>query len=253
MDDKRQKEDKKTISIIIATYNADQHLKDCLHSILSQPFKNLEIIIVDGGSTDNTIPFLRSLHLDNLTWITEPDRGIYDALNKGTGIAGGKWFYFLGSDDRLLDGFSELAAKLEDEKTVYYGNSESYYTKDTKPPYEILTGRFSRYRLSKYCLNHQAILYPSAIFSQFRYHLPYRVFADYALNLQVWGNKRYRKKHYPISIVRYNMNGFSSLANDVAFRKDKPRIIRQNMGWFIYLRFLLKRYKKRLLGETGFE
>lgn len=247
-----KQEKEKLISIIIATYNAEKHLLKCLESIRSQRFKNIEIIVIDGGSKDATISILKSFNYSSLIFISEPDLGIYDALNKGVKRAKGHWLYFLGSDDFLLDGFTDFAEKLADSKTIYYGNSESHYSGTVKPIYEILKGKFTSYRLTKYCMNHQSIIYPSSIFKNHRYDLRYKVFADYALNLMLWGNRSYKKAHLPISIVDYNMDGFSSITNDEMFRRDKPKIIRKHMGLLIYLRYMFRRYKRRKRGYIDY-
>jgi glycosyltransferase involved in cell wall biosynthesis len=237
------------ISIIIATYNAGRYIKECLLSIATQEFKKIEIVIVDGGSIDNTLSIVKEFSNRNIKWISESDKGIYDALNKGVKMAKGKWLYFIGTDDRLLPGFSEMASKLKDENTVYYGNTEPIYHSGDKPSYELLIGKFNNYRLAKYCVNHQAVIYPAKVFLKYRYDLKYPVFADYALNLKVWGDKNFKKNFYPVTIARYNMTGFSSKINDVQFKKDKRLLIRESMGWGMYARYMLKRFKKKLKGE----
>ncbi|HEY0608002.1 MAG TPA: glycosyltransferase family 2 protein [Chitinophaga sp.] len=241
----------KTLSIIIATYNAGLHLKECLASIREQSFKDLEILVIDGGSTDNTIDILKATDDPRLSWTSGSDAGIYDAMNKGIQLAKGKWCYFMGADDRLLPGFSELAAKLEDENAVYYGNSEAYYGDSGLAP-ELLIGKFSKYRLAKHCMNHQVIIYPATALRKYQYNLRYKVYADYALNIRVWGDDSFKKLFFPITIVRYDMTGFSSVTNDIPFKQDKLQLIRESMGWLMYLRMLYKRYKKKLQGEKDF-
>lgn len=236
------------ISIIIATYNAGRHLSECLQSVKSQTVQGLEVVIVDGGSTDETITIIKESDITRLKWVSEADKGIYDALNKGVKMASGKWVYFLGADDRLLPGFSELAAHLQDDHTVYYGNSDAYNDKGPLE-YPLLQGSFGRYRLAKHCMNHQSIIYPSTVFRKYTYDLRYKVFADYALNLQLWGDRSFRKQHYPITVVLYNMTGFSFVTKDNVFLKDKMTIIRKGMGWGMYFRMLIKRYKLKLLGK----
>lgn len=233
------------LTIVIATFNAMVHLPECLASIAKLGRNDIEIVIVDGGSTDGTIDYIQSLGWSHLRWISEPDKGIYDALNKGAKLAKGIWVHFLGSDDRLLPGFSELMDKLSDKNTIYYANSEEWYYGDTKPDYILLGGKFNNYRISKYPVNHQAIVYPTRIFDTYAYNTKYRIFADYALNIQLWGNRQYRKQYVPLFIASYNMNGFSSTMRDNAFQADKPALIRTHLGWLIYLRFALKRWKKQ--------
>jgi glycosyltransferase involved in cell wall biosynthesis len=241
------------ISIIIATFNAGRYLKDCLASIREQPFKDLEILVIDGGSTDDTIEILKGMNDPRLSWTSGPDAGIYDAMNKGIRMAKGRWCYFLGADDRLLPGFSELAARLKDENAVYYGNSEPYYGDSGETPL-LLTGKFSKYRLAKHCMNHQAIIYPTKAFSKYQYELRYKVCADYALNIRLWGDRAFKKIFHPVSIVRYDMTGFSAVnvVNDIPFKKDKLQIIRESMGWLMYARMIYKRFKKKLQGEKDF-
>lgn len=239
------------ISIIIATYNASRYLQECLSSIARQSFKEIEIVIIDGGSTDGTLEILNGFNSFPLTLLTEKDQGIYDALNKGIRLGKGKWFHFLGSDDLLLPGFSELARELKNDSTVYYGVSEPMY-REGKSSYDLITGEFSRYRLAKYCMNHQAILYPAKVFDKYEYNLRYKIYADYDLNIKVWGDRAFKRIFLPISIVQYNMSGFSAGAKDELFKKEKPELIRKSMGTLMYWRFLLKRCKKRKQGREDF-
>lgn len=106
----------KEISIIIATYNAECYLQQCLDSIIPQKGEAIELIIIDGESTDGTINILNrnSDFIDK--YISEPDNGIYDAWNKGMKLSTGRWIMFVGADDKifpntLLD-YAEFASKI---------------------------------------------------------------------------------------------------------------------------------------------
>ncbi len=94
----------KLISIIIATYNAGKTLNRCLSSISSQLNDNCELLIIDGGSKDNTLEIIKSYGNKVTCLISEPDKGIYDAWNKGVMLASGDWLMFVGADDELLPG-----------------------------------------------------------------------------------------------------------------------------------------------------
>lgn len=89
------------VSIIIATYNAEEYLNKAIDSVLNQTYKNLELIIIDGVSKDNTLNILKSYE-DKLKYISEKDNGISDAFNKGIKMSTGNFIYFLGADDFLL-------------------------------------------------------------------------------------------------------------------------------------------------------
>ena len=90
------------VSVIIATYNAGKYLRRALDSVYSQSYTNVECIVVDGCSKDNTLDIVREYVCKNIVYISEQDLGIYDALNKGVLIAKGEWIYVLGADDELL-------------------------------------------------------------------------------------------------------------------------------------------------------
>lgn len=92
----------KLITIIIATFNAGKTLNQCLKSIICQKSNDIELIIIDGGSTDNTKDIIQSHHEYIDYFVSEPDNGVYDAWNKGIMVSTGKWIMFIGSDDKLL-------------------------------------------------------------------------------------------------------------------------------------------------------
>lgn len=103
------------ITVIVAVYNGEETLQQCIDSVANQTYQNKELIIVDGGSTDTTLQILQS-NKDNIAvLISEPDQGIYDAWNKGVLKAQGDWIYFLGADDFLWDEtvFERIARELE--------------------------------------------------------------------------------------------------------------------------------------------
>lgn len=91
-----------TISIIIATFNAAKTLQRCLDSIVPQLTDEAELILVDGGSKDSTNEIIDSYGDKIAVHISEPDKGIYDAWNKGVKVAHGNWVAFIGADDTLL-------------------------------------------------------------------------------------------------------------------------------------------------------
>jgi len=87
------------ISIIIATYNSEKYLEQCLNSIFKQNYKNYEIIVIDNKSTDKTLKILKKYEKSIDIWISEPDKGIFHAMNKGIKISKGKIISILNSDD----------------------------------------------------------------------------------------------------------------------------------------------------------
>jgi glycosyltransferase involved in cell wall biosynthesis len=93
-----------TVSIITVVYNAEATLERTILSVTTQNNSNFEYIIIDGGSTDKTLSIIKKYEDKISYWISEPDKGIYDAWNKGIKKASGDWIMFLGADDILLPG-----------------------------------------------------------------------------------------------------------------------------------------------------
>ena len=89
------------ISIIVAVFNGRECLENLLSSVINQINNNYELLIIDGGSKDNTIDIIKRYEDHISYWISEPDKGIYDAWNKGIVKATGDWIMFLGADDEL--------------------------------------------------------------------------------------------------------------------------------------------------------
>lgn len=89
-------------SIITAVYNAESCLERAINSVISQQGADFEFIVIDGGSKDNTVEIIKKYSEHISYWISERDRGIYDAWNKGVLKAKGEWILFLGADDLLL-------------------------------------------------------------------------------------------------------------------------------------------------------
>lgn len=106
------------ISFIIPTFNSEKYIEECLLSILSQNYKNIEIIIVDGKSSDNTLELLNQYNEHITRVISEKDDGLYFAINKGIDIAKGEIVKILSSDDLLTPKSISTVINLIEEKKV---------------------------------------------------------------------------------------------------------------------------------------
>jgi len=101
-------EKKKTlISIITVVLNGVEFLEEAFESVFSQSFTDYEYIVIDGGSTDGTIDIIGKYAENIEYWVSEPDNGVYDAMNKAIKVAKGRWLYFLGADDVLFDSLQQ--------------------------------------------------------------------------------------------------------------------------------------------------
>lgn len=104
------------VSIITPSFNSDKYIRDTIDSILNQTYTNIEYIIIDGGSSDTTVDIIKSYESKFIAkgkvfkWISEPDNGMYDAINTGFGIATGEIITYINSDDYYYD--SEVILKV---------------------------------------------------------------------------------------------------------------------------------------------
>lgn len=231
------KASKNCISIIIVTYNAGGTLQQCLNSIYKQTFSEIEIIIIDGKSTDSTVDIIKENNSKISFWKSEKDEGVYDAMNKAIDVATGNWLYFLGADDELLPSFSDLATELIDPHTIYYANVFSDGA--------IRLGKLTDKQLAKVGVYHQAIIYPNTVFKKYRYYAKYKISADFALTMVLYNDKDFKFQYKDYVIANFNHTGISGINIDEPFQKDKPGLIYKNFGFKIWLSYRWHKLKNR--------
>src|ERR1700733_5318360 len=89
------------VTIITVTYNSSKFLEDCINSVVHQKYNDIEHIVIDGGSTDETVAIIKRYEKHIAKWVSEKDNGMYDAINKGMKMATGDVIGILNSDDIL--------------------------------------------------------------------------------------------------------------------------------------------------------
>lgn len=134
------------ISIVIATYNSELYVKSALDAAVNQTYENIEIIVVDGASTDRTLDII-SEYSSEVILISEKDEGISDAWNKGVSLCTGEFVYFLNSDDYIDYNFIENIVKnIQDKNCIYYGDTELIETNGDTHLYHGSYATMSRYK-----------------------------------------------------------------------------------------------------------
>ncbi len=227
--------DKTLLSIIIVTYNVESYIEECINKILDNDSNCYELIIIDGKSTDNTVQILQKYKNRISHLISEPDKGIYDAMNKGVKYASGRFLYFIGADDIFLMEIEKLKNILVDTSKIYYGN---VIIRDSKIRYD---GIFDKTKIIKKNICHQSIFYPIQVFHEYKYETEYKTEADYVLNIRLFGNKNFTFKYINEDIAIYNDTGLSSQHFDSKFSANSFIIIFKSLG----IRYLvLKIYNK---------
>ncbi|MBE9598807.1 glycosyltransferase [Pedobacter sp. MC2016-24] len=227
------------VTVVIVTYNASKTLQRCLNSIYSQiHHNNIQIVVIDGKSNDSTIEILNKNSAQLYYWASEPDQGIYHAMNKSLLQLNTPWVYFIGADDALLPDFSKLIEELEDPSAIYYGN---VMYKEKK-----CSGLIPPYQQAKLGVFHQSIIYPTSIFKKYKYDTRYPIAADYALNMQLHKDPDYHFEYRDLIIANYNHTGISATNKDLAFEKNKSKIILKNFGFGIWARYMFRKIKAHI-------
>jgi glycosyltransferase involved in cell wall biosynthesis len=207
------------LSIIIPVYNGEDVIKAAISSIQKQSFKDFELLVIDGLSSDSTADVVQSFKkMDNrISLISEKDEGIYDAMNKGIRLAKGEWLYFLGSDDILLkNSLEEIEPFLINGMDVVYGDviSERFGGR--------YDGFFDENKIFRKNICHQSIFFRKTIFNEIgNFNLKYRSHADWDHNMRWLLNSKIKKKYVDVVVANYADGGYSSLNIDLIFSNDR--------------------------------
>jgi glycosyltransferase involved in cell wall biosynthesis len=225
------------ISIVIPTLNSEKTLQIALDSLMNQQFANFEIWIIDSVSRDRTLSIAaENAEKDSrIRVFSEPDKGVYDAMNKGIERARGQWILFMGSDDRLYDekvlhsffsgsGLARNPGHLDFD--LVYGNVVS-------PSYKgVYDGEFSFEKLLRRNIPHQAVFYKKSIFGLIGpFAIHYKGYADWDLNIRCFKDNRVRVQYIDLIVAYFGADGISS-RHDIPFLRqvlipEKLRMLHQ--------------------------
>lgn len=225
------------ISVIVATFNSASTIGSTLESLLSQTFENIECVIVDGGSKDNTVGIVREyegMFGGRLKWISEPDGGLYDAMNKGIAMATGDVVGILNSDDFYTsdDVLERVAREIEGVDAVYgdihFVNPDDltkcvrYYSSRSFRRWQMRLG-FMPAHPSFYCRRH---VYQSLG----AFDLQFKVAADFEQLLRLIYVNRISTKYIPMDFVTMRTGGASTsgLQSHKAILRDHLRAYRKH-------------------------
>jgi glycosyltransferase involved in cell wall biosynthesis len=227
------------ISVVTVVFNGGDFLEKTIRSVLEQSYKNIEYIIIDGGSDDKTLEIVKKFEYKIDYWLSEKDAGIYDAMNKALSVALGDWIIFIGSDDTLIGSIEQVATMMKDHKSVYYGD---VLLKKTKL---VSGGKFSKYRIMQRNICHQAIFYPKSIYSIKFYDTNVGMLADYKYNMELFG-RRVIFRYLKLVISCFNDEGRSS-GDQSYFIPIGMACIKNNFGIHYFTLKLLRNFFAKLV------
>lgn len=255
------------LSVITVNLNNLAGLKKTMHSVLEQTFPHIEYIIIDGDSTDGSVDLIRTYERRIKHWISEPDRGIYHAMNKGIMKANGDYLLFLNSGDWLTDKtIIENVFDDEDEADLIYGDIHYVYpdgsSKINTPllPEELTLANFNT--SSRETIPHQAAFIKKDLFAQTMYDESYRIIADIKFFIEQIIFQNISVRYFPQVVTYYDASGLSSnpanWAETIAERERTfrellpPRVLKDYELVYLIKDSPLRKYLPALNRTTGF-
>ena len=241
------------ITIITVSFNSALTIRDTIESVLSQTYQDIEYIIVDGESTDNTVEIIQTYESNfngRLSWISEPDKGLYDAMNKGIRMATGDVIGIINSDDfyhrndiieKIALSFiknSEIQATFGDVRFVKPNNLDN-----TVRYYRAKNFNVNRFRFG-FMPPHPTFFTYKENFEKFGYYqTDYKIAADYELLIRFLYTNGLKYKYLPLDIMKMRTGGASteSLKSNLVLNQEIVRACKEN-GIYTNLGILMLKY-----------
>ena len=262
------------ISIITATYNSARTVRDTFRSVLSQDCTDYEYIVIDGGSEDGTVDLIREyepLFGGRMKWISEPDRGIYDAMNKGIRMATGEVVGILNSDDFYTSGdiLSSVVSAFSDDDGLdaVYGDIHFVDDSDLEKCVRYYSSRpfHRRWMRFGFMPAHPSFYCRRSVYEQYgTFDLSYKVAADFECLLRLLFIHRIRTRYLPLDFVTMRTGGASTsgMASHRRIMRDHQLAFKKNGVYsnvlFECLRYVYKigeiieyRIKNKINGTKG--
>ena len=244
------------VTVVTAVLNDAGHIEQTILSVISQTDIEIEYIIVDGGSKDGTLELIGKYKDKISLLISEPDRGVYDAMNKGIKYSTGDFVYFLNSGDVLLNPSILSKIKLEELKernAIIYGNVVVAYgnIEALEKPRPFFN---SKMKFKGIGICHQSMFFPGELIRNEKYDLSYNIAADYDLAYRLW-RKGTVFLYKDITIAKYDWGkGISSNPYKLLdVYRENARVCHQQLNPLYWAKMVLEyiRLQKKLANQKN--
>ena len=232
---RRSQEIMPLITIVTVVRNGEKTLEQTILSVINQTYKNIEYIIIDGASIDGTLDIIKKYEEKIDFWVSEPDKGIYDAMNKGIGLATGGFIALLNSDDWYeLNACEIIVNKINEiDADVYYGMVRMVDDKgDT-----FFIHAFTEKMLCRGTIAHPACFIKNNIYKLYRYDIKYKLAADYDFVIRL-KNNNFNFFFIEKIIVNFRLGGLSD--------SKLAQIEENDIRWKYRLTSLVKYFFKKM-------
>ena len=239
------------ISIVTVTYNSASTLRGTIESVLSQTYQDIEYIIVDGLSKDNTMEIIREYEPrfnGRMRYVSEKDSGLYDAMNKGIKMATGEVVGIINSDDFYhRQDIIQIVAETMSDKYVQavYGDVRFVNPNDLKTTVRYYSSRIFRPSLFRYGFMpaHPTFFTYKKFFDEFGYYkLNYKIAADYELLVRFLHSHAVQAKYIKTDFMKMRTGGIStaSVKSNIVLNKEIVRACKENGVWTCFPMLMFK-------------
>lgn len=210
------------ITIITVCYNCKDILEETILSVINQTYNNIEYIIIDGGSTDGTVDIIKKYEKKITHWVSEPDHGIFDAMNKGIMFSSGDYLNFMNAGDKFVseDVLTSLVDNINNSPIIIYGD---WYVK-IQNEVTIRKPLSEKYINSKLPFCHQATFIQSEYHKLNKYDSNLRLAADYKFIYQALLRDKVKTQYIPILIASFDATSGASTDNYIEGLNEKIQI-----------------------------
>ena len=231
-----------SISVITVCYQSKDGLSSTIESILQQDYPDFEYIIIDGGSTDGTLDVIGKIESRLAFWSSEPDKGIYDAMNKGIRQAHSEWLLFLNAGDTLVDHqvFSSMLPYLAQEDfSIVYGNIIKVYDNRKVKSCQLPQKNIDFMDLFCRTIDHQAAFIRRELFSKYGfYDINYKLASDWLFFMNAVGLHHEPCLYVDRDISFFQMDGMSSKHPEL-YQQERTDALKKMCGvYYDYLKEL---------------
>jgi glycosyltransferase len=216
------------ISIITVCYNAERTIEQTISSVLRQSYPDIEYIIIDGASTDHTTDIVEQYRSGIAAVISEPDNGIYDAMNKGVSVATGDYVQFLGADDCLVtvDAIQRVVDAMKDSVDVL---SAHCIAVDEKYLCETIASNAPAQAHDASVLPfmpHTGIFMKRSLLQQEGFDVSYRIAADLKLLLKLYYTPEIQFQYVDFPVTYFSLGGISN-KNRILAERENQRLFQE--------------------------
>lgn len=205
------------ISIITIVYNNERGIEKTISSVINQTYNNIEYIIIDGGSNDQTVPIIKKYNDKIDYWISEPDNGIYNAMNKGIKVAKGEYLNFMNSGDTFTKNtiIEEIMNLKEENDAIIYGNIIKCYKYHTQRSCGITKSKPDIVDFYKNTIHHQSAFIKKELFNKYGlYEEKYKLASDWLFFIIAVGIGKEKVHYCKLDIAYFMMDGSSSIGKN---------------------------------------